>query len=381
MSADSITSEPWTDRRRYWWLASLFVPALVLISYALVQATGSGWFWWTGPVVVYVLVPILDTAFGADDRNVPEAAIERHESDRYYRWTLLGTLPLQWISLVLGAWVVTHHSLTTFEWIGLMITVGTASSAGINAAHEWGHKRDALAHWFAKLSLAPSAYGHFYVEHNRGHHKNVATFDDPASARLGETFYAFLPRTLLGGVRSAWRIERERLARDGKSVWSIHNDNLQAWAITVVAFAVLTAWLGWPALWLLVPQALYAITLLEAVNYIEHYGLRRNVVNGRVERCEPEHSWNSNQIASNLMLYQLQRHSDHHANPRRAYQSLRHFDDSPQLPTGYGGLIPVAMIPPLWFWVMNRRVIAHYGGDASRANRQPGFELNTSAES
>ena len=375
MSFDNATTEVWTDRRRYWWLASLVVPSLVLISFALVQATGSGLFWWTGPVFVYVLVPILDAAFGADERNVPDAAIERHESDRYYRWTLFGTLPLQGISLILGAWVATHYSLSTWEWVGLMITVGTASSAGINAAHEWGHKRDELAHWFAKLSLAPAGYGHFYVEHNRGHHKNVATFEDPASSRLGESFYAFLPRTLSGGIRSAWKIERERLAREGHSVWSIRNDNLQAWAITIIAFAALTAWLGWPALVLLIPQALYAIMLLEAVNYIEHYGLRRNMVNGRIERCEPEHSWNSNQIASNLMLYQLQRHSDHHANPRRAYQSLRHFDDSPQLPTGYGGLIPVAMIPPLWFRVMNRRVVAHYGGDASRANTQPGYKV------
>lgn len=378
MSSESATTDTWTDRRRYWWLASLVAPALVLIAYALVQATGSGWFWWTGPVVVFVLVPIFDTAFGADDRNVPDDVVDNHERDRYYWWTLLGTLPLQWISVVLGAWVATQYSLTTFEWIGLIITVGTASSAGINAAHEWGHKRGALSHWLAKFSLATSGYGHFYVEHNRGHHKNVATFDDPASARLGESFYSFLPRTMIGGARSAWRIERERLVGQSRPVWSIDNDNLQAWAITVVAYASLTAWLGWPALFLLVAQALYAIVLLEAVNYIEHYGLRRNLVNGRIERCEPRHSWNSNQIVSNLMLYQLQRHSDHHANPRRAYQSLRHFDDSPQLPTGYGGLIPVALIPPLWFRVMNHRVIAHYDGDVARTNRQPGFALKKS---
>ena len=144
MSSESATTDTWTDRRRYWWLASLVAPALVLIAYALVQATGSGWFWWTGPVVVFVLVPIFDTAFGADDRNVPDAVVDNHERDRYYWWTLLGTLPLQWISVVLGAWVATQYSLTTFEWIGLIITVGTASSAGINAAHEWGHKRGAL---------------------------------------------------------------------------------------------------------------------------------------------------------------------------------------------------------------------------------------------
>ncbi|MEO7917440.1 MAG: alkane 1-monooxygenase, partial [Dokdonella sp.] len=366
-------TESWTDRRRYAWLASLVAPSMVFVAFALVQAMGSAWFWWTGPAVVYVLVPVLDTLFGADTSNVPESAIEGHEADRYYRWILFGTLPLQWASLVLGVWVATQYSLSPLQWLGLMLTVGTASSAGINAAHEWGHKRDAFAHWCAKFSLAPAAYGHFFVEHNRGHHKNVATFEDPASARLGESYWAFVPRTMIGSVRSAWRIEGERLAMLGRPALSIHNDNLQAWAITVVSFALLTIAFGWSALLLLVPQAVYAITLLEAVNYIEHYGLRRQVVDGRVERCEPRHSWNSNQVASNLMLYQLQRHSDHHANPRRAYQNLRHFDDSPQLPTGYGGLIPVALIPPLWFRVMNPRVLAHYDGDVSRANLQPGF--------
>ncbi|MEZ5520315.1 MAG: alkane 1-monooxygenase [Dokdonella sp.] len=362
----------WIDRRRHWWPASLVVPSLALIAFGLVVATGSAWFWWTGPAVIYGLVPLLDSWVGSDTHNPPESAIDALERDPYYRLVLLATLPLQLAGTVLGVWAATSTDLNLLQWIGLAITVGIVSGAGINTAHEWGHKRAGHAHWLAKLSLAPAAYGHFYVEHNRGHHRNVATPGDPASARLGESFWAFLPRTILGGIRSAWSIERERLAAQGRSVWSLHNDNLQGWAMTLALYAALVAAFGWMALPFLVVQALYGASLLEAVNYIEHYGLLRHQDSrGRFERCGPEHSWNANQIVSNLMLYQLQRHSDHHANPRRSYQTLRHFADSPQLPAGYGALIPLVYFPPLWFALMNPRVRAHYRGDLERANLQP----------
>jgi alkane 1-monooxygenase len=224
----------------------------------------------------------------------------------------------------------------------------------------------------AKITLAPVAYGHFYVEHTRGHHKNVATPEDPASSKMGETFWQFLPRTMIGSLRSAWHIEKERLARKGKGVWSLENDNLQSWAMTGALFGALTAWLGWLALPFLLAQAFYGASLLEVVNYLEHYGLlRQKGPDGRYERCKPEHSWNSNNIVTNLFLYQLQRHSDHHANPTRRFQALRHFDESPQLPTGYAALVLIAYFPPLWFRQMDPLVAQHYGGDLTRANLYP----------
>lgn len=364
----------WMDARRYAWFASLVVPSLALIAWLLVLASGSAWFWWTGAVVIYGLVPVLDSWVGADRNNPPESATERLEHDRFYRAVLLATLPLQFASTVLGVWVATTQPLHPLQWLGLAITVGIVNGGGINAAHEWGHKRGRLAAFLSRLCLAPAAYGHFHVEHNRGHHKNVATPDDPASARLGESYWAFLPRTLIGSVRSAWAIERRRLAALGRPVWSPANDNLQAWAMTAIFYAVLAFAFGWAALPFLLVQAIYGVSLLEAVNYIEHYGLLRGVDgNGRFERCAPAHSWNANQVVSNLMLYQLQRHSDHHANPRRSYQTLRHFADSPQLPAGYGALIPAVYFPPLWFALMDHRVLSHYGGDIRRANRQPGL--------
>lgn len=368
---DISLAQPWIDRRRHLWPISLVVPSLALMAFALVELTGSAWFWWTGAVVIYGLVPLLDWWIGVDRHNPPEAEVERLENDPWYRGVLLATFPLQLLGTIVGVWAAVSTDLNPLQWLGLAVTVGIVSGGGINTAHEWGHKRGRFADWMSKLSLAPAFYGHFHVEHNRGHHKNVATPDDPASARLGESYWAFLPRTMLGSLRSAWRIERERLAGQGRSACSLHNDNLQAWSLTLLLYGALIVVFGWMALPFLLAQALYGAALLEAVNYIEHYGLlRRKDASGRFERCAPEHSWNSNQIVSNLMLYQLQRHSDHHANPRRAYQTLRHFDDSPQLPAGYAALIPVVYFPRFWFALMDQRVLDHYQGDLARVNRQ-----------
>ena len=369
---DAVAAPSWIDHRRNLWPISLVVPSLAVIAFVLVELSGSAWFWWTGAVVIYGLVPLLDAWIGEDRNNPPESAVEELGNDAWYRWILLATFPLQLIGTVLGVWAATTTDLNPLQWLGLAVTVGIVSGGGINTAHEWGHKRGWLANLMSKLSLAPAFYGHFHVEHNRGHHKNVATPTDPASARFGESYWAFLPRTMIGSLRSAWHIEGERLAAQGRSVWSLHNDNLQAWTLSFLLYGALITAFGWMALPFLLAQAIYGAALLEAVNYIEHYGLLRSKdSSGRFERCAPEHSWNSNRIVSNLMLYQLQRHSDHHANPRRAYQTLRHFDDSPQLPAGYAALIPLVYFPWLWFSLMDKRVVDHYRGDLSRINRQP----------
>jgi alkane 1-monooxygenase len=200
----------------------------------------------------------------------------------------------------------------------------------------------------------------------------VATPEDPASARLGESFYAFLPRTVIGSLRSAWELERTRLARLHSSPWTPRNDILGAWAMTVVLFAALVAGFGLVVLPYLLIQAVIGFSLLEVVNYLEHYGLlRERREDGRYERTRPEHSWNSNSAASNVLLYHLQRHSDHHANPTRRYQALRHVDEAPQLPTGYAGMIVIAVVPPVWRRVMDHRLLDHFDGDVTRANINP----------
>jgi alkane 1-monooxygenase len=281
-------------------------------------------------------------------------------------------VPFQLAGTVLGAWLAATQPLPWYAYAALVLSVGSFNGVGIATAHELGHKKESLDRWLAKIALAPSMYGHFYVEHNRGHHKRVATPEDPASSRMGESFWAFLPRTVWGSLRSAWSIEHERLNRKGKSVWSADNDNLQAWGLTLFLYASLAVWLGLPALAFLVLQGLYGASMLEVVNYVEHYGLlRQKDAAGRYARCEPEHSWNSNHIVGNILLYHLQRHSDHHAHPARRYQALRHFDAAPQLPAGYATMIIAAYFPPVWFAVMDQRVVRHYAGDLSKINMQP----------
>jgi alkane 1-monooxygenase len=365
-------SPQWDDPKRYAWLLGLAVPLLPFIAWGLVSATGWGVFWFAGPMLVFGLFPLFDLWRGLDPSNPPQEVIKQLEEDRYYRRCTYAFLPLQFAGLVLAAWLWADGGLSTFDSIGLALTVAMVSGVAINTAHELGHKRDQMERWLSKVALAQSVYGHFYIEHNRGHHVRVATPEDPASARLGESFWEFLPRTVIGSVRSAWRLERARLARLGKRPWTLRNDILGAWAMSVVLFAGLAIGFGVSILPYLALQAVVGFSLLEIVNYLEHYGLlRQRREDGRYERTRPEHSWNSNNIASNIALYHLQRHSDHHANPTRRYQALRHVDEAPQLPSGYAGMILIALFPPLWRRVMDHRLLAHYGGDVERTNINP----------
>jgi alkane 1-monooxygenase len=192
---------------------------------------------------------------------------------------------------------------------------------------------------------------------------------------MGENFYQFWPRTVWGSLRSAWRIEKRRYARRKQHPFRIGNDVLNAWLMTVVLWGALIAWLGVGITPYLLVQALVGFSLLEVVNFMEHYGMLRQKVGvgerQRYERVDPSHSWNSNNIATNVLLYHLQRHSDHHANPTRRYQALRDYQESPVLPTGYAGMIVLAIVPAIWRRVMDPKVLAHYGGDITRANLSP----------
>ncbi len=299
---------------------------------------------------------------GADASNPSDGSLQ-DGADSFFRVLVLVYVPLQLLLLAWAGWYVGSANLAWWELLGFGLTIGVVGGTGINAAHELGHKQPNRERWAARLALGAVAYGHFYVEHNRGHHRNVATPEDPASARFGENIFRFLPRTVIGSARSAWRLERRRLAALKQPMMSPANEILRAAAITSAIWSVAIALGGMAAVGLLITQAAMAIVLLETVNYVEHYGLlRMKTDSGRYEPCAPEHSWNSNQTVTNLLLYQLQRHADHHANPQTPYQALRHVDEAPQLPAGYAAMIPLAWVPPLWRRVMDDRVLAHTGG-------------------
>jgi alkane 1-monooxygenase len=364
-------ADGWKKPRRYLWLLAAAVPALVFPSWLAVLVTGLGVFWWTVPILAFLIIPIVDHLVGPDSQTPGDSVLAWLATDRFYRWATYLYLPNQYLSLAFACWLWSGGGWVTMGFVdkvGLMAAVGLVGGLAINAAHELGHTRERSERRLSKVALAQACYGHFYVEHNRGHHVRVATAEDPASARFGEGLYAFLPRSVTGGLRSAWRLEAARLAGIDKPRWSPDNDILSAWLISVALFTVLSVWFGPVVLPWLIIQAIVGFSLLETVNYMEHYGLRREQLpNGRYERVRPAHSWNSSTVITNVLLFHLQRHSDHHANPLRPYHVLRHVDDAPQLPSGYSAMLLLALVPPLWRRVMDPRVLDFYGGDARLA--------------
>ncbi|MDN7743650.1 alkane 1-monooxygenase [Burkholderia multivorans] len=372
MATSDAPAASWSDGKRYLWLLGALTITLPIFAAQLALSTGFHVFWWFGPLFAFGVIPILDTLIGDDRDNPPEDVVPHLERERYYRLIVYLATLVEYVAFFMCVRIVGTHALAWYDYVGFALSLGAATGISINTAHELGHKTNRFERWLAKITLAPVAYGHFFVEHNRGHHVRVATAEDPASARYGESFWAFLPRTVVGSVRSAWRLERTRLARLGRSPWTWRNEVLHAWAMTVVVWGIAIAIGGVVVIPFLVIQAVYGASLLEVVNYVEHYGLgRRRMPDGRYERCTPQHSWNSNHVVTNLFLYQLQRHADHHANPTRSYQALRHFDDAPQLPAGYATMILLAYVPPLWYRVMNPRVVAHYRGNMAQSNIKP----------
>jgi len=363
------------DRKRYLWILSVLLPLTPLTGMYLYFQTGSQWMFALPLVISYVVVPVLDWVIGSDSNNPPEEIVPQLENDYYYRVLTWITVPLHFLVLIAAAWFVSSQDLSIWSIVALAFTAGIYSGLGINTAHELGHKKTRFEKSLAKIALAVPAYGHFCIEHNRGHHKYVALAEDPASARMGESIYRFALREIPGAFRRGWSAEAERLARSGQSCWSVHNGILQSYAISLVLQAGLIIAFGWIMLPFLAIHNFWAWFQLSSANYIEHYGLlRMKNDDGSIERCQPHHSWNANYIVSNIVLFQLERHSDHHAFPARRYQSLRNFKDIPELPNGYFGMYWMAYIPWLWYRIMDQRLLslAHIDGDLSRINIDPG---------
>ncbi len=373
MSTTSHTAPGhWTDSKRYLWPLGGLILLLPILGTAAYDYTGWTITLWLAFFIVYGLIPLADYLLGEDNSNPPDSAMEKLAGEQYYRYALYVSVPIYLGMWLYMAWFASSHVLPWYGWVGLTLSMGVGCGLAINISHELGHQTSGFERFLAKLTLAPGFYGHFYVEHNRGHHVYVATPQDPASSRFGETFYEFFPRCVVGSFKRAWSIEKKRLQREGKSVWHYSNDNLQSWAMTAVLWTLVTVWLGWPVLLFVAVAGAYGGSLLEVINYLEHYGLMRTQrADGSFERCLPQHSWNSNHIVTNVLLYHLQRHSDHHAYPTRSYQTLRHFDGVPSLPSGYAAMILIAYLPPLWFRLMDPKVIAHHQGDMTKANIKP----------
>ena len=363
---------PYRDRKRYAWLLSLLIPTTVLVGPGLLVWTGDARLLWAPVLFFYCIIPLIDYFMGEDLSNPPESAVPALEADLFYRWITYLLAPVLWAAFIFSAWFVASRDLPLHGWLAMVMICGAVGGFCINLGHELGHKNTGLEKALAKIVLAPSAYGHFFIEHNRGHHRDAATPLDPASSRMGESIYRFVLREMPGAWVRAWELESTRLRQAGLPVLSWHNHILQPAALTLLLWATLMVWLGPQILLFLIPAAFWSNFQLTSANYVEHYGLlRQQSINGRYETCKPYHSWNSNHIFSNWILFQLQRHSDHHAHPLRRYQSLRHFEDLPTLPSGYFGMFVVAYIPPLWFWMMDKRLLDRVGRETININLDP----------
>lgn len=377
MSIQALSSDGsvviYTDRRRWLWALSLVWPVMPVAACLLASSSDNALWYWGTLVVWYVIVPVVDHVLPPDASNPPPEVVMQLDDDRYYRYLTFMTVPIHYFTLLFSAYVVGTQNLPWHAIVGLALSVGVVNGLAINTGHELGHKKPKVERWLAKIVLAVVGYGHFFIEHNRGHHKDVATPEDPASAKMGQTIYGFARSEIPGAWRRAWASEKTRLARCNQGPWTLDNEILQPLLITVPLYAALIAAFGWIMLPFLFLQAFWGwFGILSSANYIEHYGLlRQKLPSDRYEPCQPYHSWNSNHVMSNVILFNLQRHSDHHANPTRRYQSLRSFEKLPELPSGYPLMFAIALIPPLWFAVMDPKVIAWAKGDLSKLNVLP----------
>jgi alkane 1-monooxygenase len=357
------------DGKRHLWILSFVPPLIPLISFWAYFRTGSTVATLIPFLFVFGFIPLADALIGEDRHNPPPEVVAAMEFDPYYLRLTRAAVPLLWLSFIATVAFVGTQQLPWWSYVALTLGVGTIDGGALLVGHELGHKADRINKVFALLANNVVGYAHFRIEHNRGHHTSVATPEDPASARFGESIYRFAMRELPGAFIRGWRNEAERLARRRKLFWSIENEILLGFALTVAVAAALIASFGWKVAPFILAHHFIGWYALTQANYVEHYGLLRGKgADGRYQPVEPRHSWNTNHIVSNLMTFHLQRHSDHHANPMRPYQSLRDFDHLPRLPSGYPGVFALAAIPPLWFRVMNPKTLAWAGGDLTKLN-------------
>ncbi|KGI77582.1 alkane 1-monooxygenase [Oleiagrimonas soli] len=346
--------------RDFGYLAVFLTAALPLLAWALIHRDlAPDLAAWLPLAVVYGVVPLLDLLLGEDPRNpIDDAQAQRLDAQRWFRVLTWLCVPV-WLALLAfcmrQATTLPLHPLGQLGWLLSTGTIGGVLA--INVAHELIHKAGRLEPVLGGIALTSVGYFGFKIEHLRGHHVHVGTPEDVSSARLGESVYPFVLRALLRNPRAAWRLEAERLQRRGQGLFTWHNEMLRWSALWLSMLTASALWAGLAGALFFVAQGLIAAATLEVINYVEHYGLRRaRDAQGRYERVTHLHSWNASQRLTNWLLFQLQRHSDHHAHARRRYQVLRHHADSPQLPTGYAGMFVLALVPPLWRRLMDERV-------------------------
>ena len=370
MILDKLKPETALTLKKYGYFIYLLPLLLPAASYYFAHETGLHTLFAFFPmIVVYVVVPIFDLLLGKDPVNPEEDQVPGMNQEAFYRWLTLSCLPLYFICIFSSGYLLLNWpELSLFGQIGYVLSLGVVGGIiAINVGHELIHKNTKLEQISGGLLLSLVSYAGFKIEHVYGHHVHVSTPEDASSSRYNQSLYQFLPNAYIHNFLNAWKLQKARLAKKGKTLLSKDNELIWYYLHSVLVSVLLGGffellgsnfWIGVGVFFL---QSFVAFTLLEIINYIEHYGLhRRKMSTGKYERVTPEHSWNSNYFLTNMFLFQLQRHSDHHAYAARRYQVLRHHEDSPQLPFGYATMFVIALFPPLWKAIMNPRVKAYY---------------------
>ena len=335
-----------------------YLTPFVLYVLTLTAFNGNGLLCWLPLLYTFFLIPFAELFIKADPSNLDEVEEALAKKNKAYDFILYAAVIMQYYSLWVFFNSLKQDGLNTIDIAGRVISMGLlCATFGINVAHELGHRVNKMEQTFAKMLLLTSLYMHFFIEHNKGHHKHVATPHDPSTAKYNQSLYAFWPQTLIGTYLSAWKIANEEVEKKGKRRWSLQNEMLLFQLIQLTFVLIILYFFGVKIAILFIVAALIGGLLLESVNYIEHYGLSRTqTTEQQFERVQPHHSWNSNHIIGRLMLFELSRHSDHHYLASRKYQILRSFDNAPQMPTGYPGMILLSLFPPLWFKIMHQQI-------------------------
>lgn len=353
--------------KRHLWLISLTYPMTPLWGIGLALWAGNPHMLWVPVALFYVLMPILDYVLGDDKHDILGTMEAEASLSPFYKFMVHGLLPVVYLTWLLGAWFAATQNLPWDAYLALGIAHGWGLAFAINAGHEIGHKTDKVSKWISLFMLFPSFLGHFRVEHNTGHHSDVATPRDHATSWFGESYYHFLTREIPGAWKRSWQLESRRASRRGYSKWSLKNEVVISTVLAAALWVGVIIVFGLGVLPYILLTWLISVTALSSQNYIAHYGLLRDKrPDGKYLPCEPNHSWNCNQLVTNMISYNLARHSDHHAHPSRHYQHLRTFSNAPHLPFGYMTMFLIAFIPPLFRRVMDPRVLANVNGDMRR---------------
>lgn len=330
----------------------MILPLLAWISF-----NSYGWESYLPFMWIFGAIPLLELFFQPNANNLNESEERSRLTDRMYDYQVYLMVPIQLATLYLFLESMQEDGLTVVDKMGRITSMGVLCGViGINVGHELGHRVTWYEQLMAKTLLMTSLYMHFFIEHNRGHHKWVSTPEDPASARFGELLYVFWFRSIFGVYRAAWQLENDRLRKNGLPIISLKNEMIVYHIIQAGLLLSIGYFFGLQTVGYFLLSAAMGYLLLETVNYIEHYGLVREKIGNKYERVQPYHSWNSDHIMGRLCLFELSRHSDHHYIASRKYQILRHMDHSPQMPTGYPGMMILSFVPPLWFSIMNPKV-------------------------